>query len=505
MISMSRRSFMVGLASTFIPTQALAISRSATSAVIDVTVDLGADNGVPLGTILQLRNGSTNQIVGSIGVPQFYNHYVRNNPRLAHAHIRTADQSEFVATEIGTPLNDKPRYHVFVLDGELIDGTNRQVFNETSGAWDDLPDPWHGVTFSSGEQINYAHRLAGGVFISTDAGVYFGGSKIIAHSGQSYASSLGTVLYRDGYIFAEWSDGVLKTYEWNPGGGAPVLVDSHALPASNFLRAFGCAGEHVYAIIGYGKVLRFNGTSWVFVTQTETVNEFYCCMNVFDDLIIGDYQNGNQWKLTAPDSLSRLTGVPPVESGASTSGREIQSMTMFGGDEIATLFPWGSVYRRHIASDTWYHQRVYSAPAIDGSGGPYTTTLGHGDWRQRLPTTGLWKNGIFVGASNTPGNLLAQDYALVSNRLEYGKVWHLVRPNAFSSEIGWKAGQTVFRLEISESALVLKQDGVTLGSTTGAKISDLEGSAPITIETGSGLYGPFAGTIVGVNVSESFA
>jgi hypothetical protein len=444
-------------------------------------------------------------VAAAVGVPQFYNHYVRNNTRLLHIHGRKADESAFAVQELGTARSDYPRYHVFMLDGVLIDGTNRQYFDEGTSAWINLPNPWNGATFAVGEQINYAHRLLDKIFIVTDKGIYYDGTKILTYAGPTYRSSNGASLFYNGRLFTNWDDGVLRTYSWTPGGAVGSPISSFSLIATHFLRAFAVVSGVVHAVSGYGRLLQYDwaGNSWSFVTQAESVNEFYSAMIVNGSLRLGDYPNGDQWVLSG-GAIERLTNYPPEEVGAEPNVREIQAMTMYGGDQVMPLFPWGYVHRQHMATGAWSYQRLYTAPAVNVSEGPYVNEFGNGDWRQRIPCAGLYKDGAFFVGSNTSGNLQATNYGSVPNLSEYGKVWLLKRPHAFSTELDWKAGQTTFKLEISAAGILLWQDAVEIGSIAGFAPSDFEGADPITLELGDGLYGPFGGTVVGSVVEQEF-
>lgn len=483
------------------------ISRSATKITASVTVELGAENGKPLGTLFQFRRAlGPHGVAAAVGVPQFFNHYVRNNTRLLHAHARKADESAFTVTELGTPRTDNPRYHVFVLDGVLIDGTNRQYYDDATNAWVNLPNPWSGATLATGEQINYANRVAGQVFIVTDKGVYYNGAKIVNYSGPTYKPSNGTVMFYDGLLFASWDDGVLRTYAWTPGGSVGSPINSFNLIATHFLRAMAVVGGVVYAVSGYGRLLRYDrvSNSWSYVEQAESVLEFYSAMVVQGTLRLGDYPNGDQWVVNSSNALERLPNYPPEEAGAGPNAREIQAMTMYGGDQVLPLFPWGYVHRQHMATGNWFNQRLYTAPTVNTSEGPYVNEFGNGDWRQRIPCAGLYKDGTFMVGSNTPGNLQAANGGSVPNRPEYGKVWLLKRPNAFSRELDWKSGQTTFSLEVSAAALILRQDGVELGRSAGIAPSEFEGSDAIVLQVGDGIYGPFGGTIVGSLIQQEF-
>lgn len=479
------------------------VSRASAKIVLSATVNLGADDGKPLGTLFQIRGADPSDVIGALGVPQFYNHYVRNNPRMLHSFAKKkGDQSDFVVTELGAVRSDNPRYRVFVLDSVLIDGTNRQYYDESSNTWVNLPTTWNGTTFAAGEQINYAHRIGNGVFISTDRGAYYAGQKILSHSGTTYKSSNGSLLYHDGLLFASWDDGFIRTYAWTPGQAVGAPVNTFALIPTHFLRAFGLLNGNVYAVSGYGRVLRYHraANNWSYVTQTENVSEFYCLMKWFNELRLGDYPNGDQWRVL-PEIASREPNFPPEEAGAGIKSREIQAMTLYGGDMVVTLFPWGVVHRRDSVNGVWRIQRLYTAPTIDDSDGPYVNALGgNSDWRQRLPCAGIWKDGAFVSASNTPGDLLAPNYSSIPNRSEYGKVWKLKRPHAVSGELDWKAGQTTFSMEISAAGIVTKQDGVTISTVAGFGPPQLEGSDPLTVNFGSGIYGQFSGTIISTNI-----
>lgn len=504
---MSRRSFLMSLASSAIPgLDPNAISRQATKITVSVTVELGAEKGQPLGTLFQLRRSQSNQIVAAVGVPQFFSHYVRNNTRMLHFHGRTADESAFTVQELGTPRTDNPRYHCFTFDGVLIDGTNRQFYDEGTQEWANLPNPWNGATFATGEQINYASRIEGKVFVVTDKGVYYDGTKILNYPGPTYKSSNGSVLYYDGLLFANRDDGTLRTYAWTPGSSVGSPINSFTLLSGHFLRAFGILNGTVYAVSGYGRFLRYDrvANAWSYVTQSESVNEFYCLYGLFDELRLGDYPNGHVWRHTGSGELVRLPNYPSPEPGAGPNVREIQSAVLYGGDEVLPLFPWGVVHRRDLATGDWYNQRLYTAPSIDTSNGPYVDSLGTMDWRQRIPSCGLYKDGAFFTGSNTPGDLTAAQHASVPNRAEYGKVWLLRRPHAASAEFDWKQGNTTFTLEISSAGIVLEQDSVVLGSVAGFAPSDFEGSDPITIQAGSGLYGPLEATLIGYNVDQQF-
>jgi hypothetical protein len=508
---MTRRSFLVSLAAAAMPggiSPVESVSRSASKVIITATVNLGPDNGSPLGTLFQLRRTNSWEIVGALGVPQFYNHYVRNNPRLLHGHGRRAEQGVFAVETLGTPRNDNPRYHVFVLDGVLIDGTNREFFDEGTGEWVPLSNPWVGTTFAAGEQINFAHWIDAGLYVSTDKGIYYDGTKILNYSGPSYKSSNGTTIYHDGLLYASWDDGVVRVYDWSPGEAVGAPINSYTLISGHFLRAFGILNNTVYAMTSRGTFARYNrvGNNWTQIGAPENTDEFYCLMQYFNEIRIGDYPGGDQWRFQQPSTLQNLAPYPPDEVGVGTFGREIQAMTMYGGDMVVPLFPWGVVHRRHISTGNWYYQRLYGAPAFDTSQGPYTVAFGHGDWRQRIPCAALWQDSCILVGSNTPGNLLAPNYASVPNSAEYGTVWKLTRPHAVSAELTWKSVPTTFALEISAAeGVVIKQDGVTLGSVAGFAPSQFEGSDAISVEFGSGIYGMFSGSVISTSIENVMA
>ncbi|WP_142589876.1 hypothetical protein [Pseudorhizobium halotolerans] len=506
---MSRRTFAFSLASFALGAGGggagqNSVSRSSSKITLSATVNLGIEAGQALGTLLQVRGSGSMDVISALGVPQFYNHYVRNNPRMLHSFAKKGDQSDFVVTELGTARNDNPRYHVFVLDGVLIDGTNRQYYDEGSNTWVNLPTPWNGTTFAAGEQINYAHWIGSGLFVSTDKGIYYDGVKIVGYSGPTYKPSNGSALFHNGLLFTSWDDGYIRVYSWTPGGAVGSPISSFALMPSHFLRAFGILNGAVYAISGYGRAIKYDAVanSWAYVSQPESVNEFYCLMQWFDELRLGDYPNGDQWHLTA-SSVTRIPDFPPEEAGAGPNVREIQAMTMYGGDMVLPLFPWGVVHRHDTINNAWHYQRLYTAPPIDMSNGPYIDTFGgNTDWRQRLPCAGIWKDGAFTVGSNTPGNLQAPDYESVPNRDEYGKVWKLVRPHAVSGELSWKTVPTTFTMEISAAGIVTKQDGVTISTVAGFTPSQLEGTDPLTVEFGNGIYGQFPGSIVSTSIQQ---
>lgn len=507
---MTRRTFLASVVSIAAGADASAnsISRSAAKITVSATVDLGAENGKNLGTIFQLRRGASNGIVAAVGVPQFFNHYTRSNPRMLHAHVRAASKAStgFTVRELGTPRTDTTRTSSFVLDGTLVDGINRQYFDEVSGDWIALPSPWHGATFLAGEKIGYASRVAGKVLISTDRGVFYDGVRIISRDGTAYHAGSGSVLYYDGRLFTNWDDGVLRTYAWTPGGAVGAPINSFNLISGHFLRAFGILGGRVYAVSGYGRVLHYDraANNWAYVAQPESVNEFYSLMSVFNELRVGDYPNGDQWRLSSPSSLSRMSNWPPEEAGASSTYREVQSMCLYGGDEIAPTWPWGVVHRGRIETGTWSNHRLYSQPPVSGIEAPYLDVYGNNYWGQRLSCVGLYRAGVFLTASNKNANLLDPGQDTVPNKADYGKVWLLTRPHAFSAELDWKPGETTFSLEISAAGVILKQDGVTLGSVAGVAPSDFEGSDPITVDVGSGLYGSLEATLIGSHIDQQF-
>ena len=482
------------------------ISRAASKVVVSATVSLGAETGKNLGTILQLRRSQSHQIVAAVGVPQFYNHYVRNNTRMLHVHGRTANEDAFTVQELGEPRNDYPRYHVFAFDGELIDGTNREVYDADEDEWVPLPNPWHGATFDSGEQINYAQRIDGEVYLSTDKGLFYDGVRIVSHPGSTYRSSNGASLVYDGLLFANWDDGTLRVYEWTPGGAVGSPINSFSLISGHFIRAFGILDGTVYAVSGYGRFIRYDRglNTWSYVTQPESVAEFYCLMGMFNKLRLGDYPNGHMWDYASGGSLSRLSSYPPVESGASSLNREVQAAALYGGDEICHTWPWGVVHRRDMATGTWYDQRLYTAPSVSTAEAPYIGSFGHNKWGQRLPCAALFRDGVVISAAPKDGNLLDTDYASVPNRSEYGKVWMLRRPHAFSCELDWKSGNTVITLEISAEGIVLRQDDVELGRVDGFAPSDFEGDDAITVEFGDGLYGPLDADLIGHTIDQQF-
>lgn len=505
---MRSRSLLASLASTAMPGVDLdSVSRLASKVTVSVTVNLGADSGQPLGTLFQLRRASSTEVVAALGVPQFYNHYVRSNPRMLHAHGRRSEQADFSVQALGSSHGSNPRYHVFVLDDVLIDGTNREYFDEVTEEWVALPNPWNGATFAAGEQINFAHRIGSAVFISTDKGLFYDGVRIITSGAGSYKTSSGAALYHDGLLFTNWDTNVISVYSWTPGGAVGSAIGTYSMISGHFVRAFGVLAGTVYAMSSRGTFLRYNtgANTWMVIGLPENIEEFYCLMQVFDEIRIGDYPNGDQWRFSPPSTLTHLVGSPPEEAGAGSQLREIQAMTFYGGELVCPLFPWGVVHRQHMSTGNWYYQRLYTAPAIDTSDGPYVAAFSNGDWRQRIPCAGLWRESVILAGANKAGDLTVANAGSVTNLEEYGTVWKLTRPHAVSAELDWAAGETTFSLEISAAGgIVMKQDGVTLASVAGFAPSQFEGDDAISVDFGNGLYGAFTGEIVGSSTSQEF-
>jgi hypothetical protein len=487
--------------------------RGAASLRLAATVTLGPDCGRPLGTILQLRRATGEAVIG-LGVPQVMNHFTRANPRMLSGFARSGAPLAHRATVLGSAT--KVRYRTAVFDGDLIDLSNLERFDEGSREWLPLPEGWAGISFRPGEHLYSIQRIGAAVFAVSTERVICDGATIYEMNAPAWGAC---AFWHDGFLHVCCPGyGEIRSFAWSPGSGPVGVPALTCLLGPHYGRAFGVLGGKVLMATHAGGLHRFDGLSWSDV-QWSFPGEFYALAQVGETLRLGDYGSGDQWLYdpAAASVLQKLQDNPPAEPGAQKgSGREIQSFALHGGALYHGVYPWGAVHWRDLLNWSWGHQRLFSGPPINAALGAFTGELmaqgvdanifpGISRWCQRITALTAWRGGVVASCTNMPGDLIvptqAQEAMLGNLHGEYGRTILLEGPAAAAGEITWTNAPTELALQVDASRVLLLQDGVPIAEGPGLVLAELA-AGDLTLEVGRGQFGQFGGEAIrGVSVS----
>lgn len=268
--------------------------------------------------------------------------------------------------------------------------------------------------------------------------------------------------------------------------------------------AFGQLQGQILTATNTGGVYALDGTTWKVVVEPGPHSyQVYAMLNYYDRLLLGHYPTGELYEYDGK-TLRHLPDWPPVMPGVSNRAREAQTLTIYGGDLYAGVWPWGEVWRRdHNRSQWQFVQRMFPHPKPTGATThPYENeTQATGAvlnlWGQRVTSMVPFGKSLYVSTSSKGGPEFDPKFEFLADGKwqDYGRVFRLTLPGQLSVAVDWRDGPTTFRCTLTGSQMTIRQDGA-VKATLAVDADGLLGAQPSRITWGRGVYGQLDGDLI---------
>jgi hypothetical protein len=267
--------------------------------------------------------------------------------------------------------------------------------------------------------------------------------------------------------------------------------------------AWGQLGDQIVTGSNIGGFYVFENRAWKMLLEPKlgVSYQLYSSLSFHDRLLMGQYPTGRVFEYDGK-KITDQPGWPPVLKGVSGSAREAQTTTIYGGDLMVGVWPWGEVWRYKADSHAWtFMQRMFDHPALSSEvTHPYDVenqnNVPRNMWGQRV--TSLVPSGpdLFISTSaKAPYEWKPEKYPFLTPHKwkSYGKVYRATMPGHLAASTKWTEGPTKLEFVIRDGEMSIRQDGVVLATTrlTGS-MAERIGKVGLLKEVkwGSGIYGP---------------
>ncbi len=472
-------------------------------------IDFGADIGQNYGTLFEVPTADGKYVVGA-GFVGVYNTRFRADRYSVQLFIRPTDADRSFTREALPRPSQAAGVYMFDLDGKLL--AKCDAPGEGMCVWDDDTRTWK----PDGESQAGRVRIGEGM-MTLNGDIEYNGKSILTQPERGsfkrfYYANGQCVFYhtywadKTGYRAYETDDtGFTKLYAcpWTPDSGEPVDLSRAVVKTLPLVGAtpfsYGQLDGKVLTCSNLGGVYLFDGEEWNMLVEPllGTSYQVYSVLNYYDRLLLAQYPSGELFECDG-ERVTRIEGWPP-------RAREAQTTTIYGGELLVGVWPWGELWRYNPDSEQWLSMgRMFTHPeTTNETTHPYETQckdlgLVINQWGQRV--TSLVPRGEFLMLS-TSAKWPCEwkpEYTFVGDDKwkEYGAVYRLRTPGHLSAPMRWKPGETTLEFSISGNALSITQDGETLASATldGKMASDLAASPKLgPVTWGEGIFGDFGG------------
>lgn len=486
---------------------------SADRRVIRTAFDLSQDAGQSLGSLFEIR-GAEDQVLAGAGFLNSYNTQDRSDRRMLHVYVRTAKPTPFRLVPLPRPTGEAGTY-LYGYSGGLF-SYSRSSFDRVLRRWNSEQQMWN-IERSvpplaievQGRPMN-AHREQ----------ILYDGKPILecpeaeGKLGEWYYNG-GVLVVRAFQADSPTTRNQLVAFRWKPGTSHLLWKDGKSIPLSHpteFIYCYGQLGRganhQIFAASNRGTVLLFRDGSWESVRESDGRSfQVYCGLNYRDRLLVGQYPTGQLLELSQ-GKLELLPDSPPVMPGVSRNAREAQSITIFGGDMIVGVWPWGEVWRRNENGGEWEFQgRVFTHPTpTDQTTHPYEKETMALDpvlnrWGQRVTSLVPMGDSLYISTSAKGHNPFEEKFEFLAGgkHLEYGMVYRCQRSGCLSLPISWTNRRTRVEVQFSKNRIRVLQDGQEIGSSMW-DIGDPAKLEDWSLLAGQGVYGPFDGQSLDVQL-----
>lgn len=475
----------------------------ADAVVFAITLDRGADHGQNFGTLFEVRSAAGQPLLGA-GFLGSYNTFDRAGRHALHVF----EWNEAPATFKVLPrVNDDAGTYLFERGGRLYARSAGGHEDSKVRVLDESANRWDVVTGVEPE----ATPVADGLLEVGERAVRFKGRVVLDWpEGQG---TLARPYYGQGRLIL-WNHFEpedprterLLTWPWAPDqterldpGAALVLPLSKK---GEFPYAMGQLRSDVLVTTNLGGVHRLRAGRWDALRAPDgKSHQDYAALNVGDVLWMGHYPSGEVLEYDG-ESLKPKPGYPPVMAGVSRSAREAQTLTLYGGELYAGVWPWAELWALRPGIERWgLAQRMFRLPAATGATvHPYEKeTQARGavlnQWGQRITSLVPMGTNLYLSTSAKNSKPWSPEFDFLDEaaRAEYGLVHRISRPGALAAPLRWTAGPTRLRVVIGPETIQVFQDDAIVGEARRPRPNERPSDDILRAARwvqGQGLYGP---------------
>lgn len=473
-------------------------------------IDLGSDRGQNFGTLFEAKDAE-GRVVAGAGFTGLYNTMFRNDRFVVQFFARPLrDEGKFTLERLPRPSPDAGLYlHDF--DGRIH--TFPYAYERIVRSWDATARQWKEEPSPAGRKRTWGHmnlRLGSGLLETWPNQATWNGKAILSPPdlGQynNFYYALGHLIFFHTHRTEEpGAFTKVVACPWTPGDG-PIDMSKAKVMQVTFPGetpfAYGQFEGEVLTCSNRGGVYAFNGTAWRVVKNVMRSGSFqvYSMLSYYDKLLLSQYPTGEIFEYDGR-TLRHLKGWPPKLEGVATSSRECQTLSLYRGDLIAGVWPWGEVWRYDVAAEKWvFMTRLFSHPELTTETvHPYenecrAAKIRANQWGQRV--TGMAPLGESLmlstcayGAWRLPPTI---DKSGDKKWFEYGSVVKLTLPGNLAARIAWKDGPTTLTFLLEPDRMRILQDDKEL-ATTALDPALTKGFEIKDTVWGKGAFGPFTG------------
>ena len=476
-----------------------------------VTVDFGQDVGQSFGTLFEARNKS-GLIVAGAGFQDVYNTHFRNDRHSLQFFVKPASTERSLTVERLPHPDLGCGVYLFDLHGQIYAWTS--LSSKAIRRWDETSHSWKaeepaGVSrLRSGDGVI---RVGKGQLVFTNNEAWYNGRQILT------APTIGSYhnfYYAQGHLFfyhrMTEDNGFTHLYacEWTPKDLNSIDLTKAVTFDTPYDRetpfAWGQWEQQAITLSNMGGIYVFEDGGWnmQLAPDDKTSYQVYSALHWLDRLLLAQYPTGNIFEYRGQDAVHRR-GWPPVLPGVATSARECQTLSIYGGDLMAGVWPWAELWRRDQNADKWDSMgRMFSHPETTTEfQHPYETeatdqglVLNH--WGQRVTSMIPHGDSLYLSTSSKGTVEWKEEYTFLADqqRREYGAVLRLRMPGTIVAPIDWQDRPMEFTFSIEPGKLMIHQDGKQLASTILPDDFDIDLSL-LNTTWGDGTYGPVRGKL----------
>jgi hypothetical protein len=474
-----------------------------------VRVSRGPDVGQCFGSLFEVTSDDGRLTVGA-GFPNAYNTRLRADRHSLQFYVRDNEKpSVYQVTTLPRP-NDLCGTYLHSRDDRLFstyDGLRQ--WNETSGSWQSVSE-----VGGTAETM----RIANGLLQFGDSSVRYEERTILS------APDRGTYqlfFYANGYLcfyhvnrgeqgyrpYTNDADGFsrLIACPWTPEEkevdlSRAITLNLPVVGETTF--AWGVWHKQIVTGSNIGGFYVFADDEWSTLLQPDIQTSFqlYSSVAFHDRLLMGQYPTGRLFAYDG-EKLSEQANWPPTLDGVSKQAREAQTTSVYGGELIVGVWPWGELWRMNPSQQKWtFARRMFDHPAptpevihpydVENQHNPVTNL-----WGQRITSLIPSRGDLFVSTSAkapVPWDAVNNPFLAPDRWQSYGQVYRLSAPGHLSVPTTWTEGATTFELTLSSSEMTIDQDGVRIGwqPLSGFDSQQWSQRAFSKITWGQGIYGP---------------
>jgi len=475
----------------------------AEDSTIIIEVDRGEDVGRNFGSLFERKGPDGAPLLGA-GFLGAYNTYDRADRHTLQVFEANRAPAQF---RVLPRVNADSGVYLFDRDGRLFARSAADGLDARVCEFDPQTETWSVAEGVAPESCT----VAGGLLEVAGREVRYRGRPILAWPEDR--GRLGRLYYGQGRIFA-WNhfdaeDPRTERYlawEWTPRRAEALDPDAAlTLPLEKkreFPYAVGQWRDDVVLTTNLGGIYRLRDGRWDQLRKHDGKSyQVYASLDVGGSLWLAQYPSGEVWRYDGV-AIEPVADHPPVPPGVSRSAREAQSLTLFGGEVYAGVWPWGELWRFRPGPDDWtLIRRMFARPETTAATvHPYEAETAARDavanlWGQRVTSLVPLGDSLYIATSakgSRPWDP-SIDFLDEAAREEYGRVHRMTRPGHLAAPLRWTEGPTTIVIRLTDDAIDVLQDGRPIGRARRAPAADRpapEAIGQARFLQGDGLYGP---------------